>query len=163
MAKSRFYKKCILCGEEYEYCGNCSRFRNYPRWMETVHNLNCKTIVDTVMNYKAGVKTPAECKADLEGCDLSYRNQFNDGMNAIITAILATGKKTEYPQKVDIEESPVEKEPEKDAPNKEKSITESFEANEIKVDKKQSISQRSEKTQKTYPKKTQHNFQKKEQ
>lgn len=89
MGRSKFDKTCVLCGAKYEYCGNCSRFDGMPRWLETVHSLNCKQIIDAVMNYRGGAKTPAECKKDLEACDLSYRNKFSDGVNGFITAILA--------------------------------------------------------------------------
>ena len=89
MGRSKFDKTCVLCGAKYEYCGNCSRFEGMPRWLETVHSLNCKQIIDAVMNYKGGAKTPAECKKDLEACDLSYRDKFSDGINGFITAILA--------------------------------------------------------------------------
>lgn len=111
MGRSKFDKTCVLCGAKYEYCGNCSRFEGMPRWLETVHSINCKQIIDAVMNYKGGAKTPAECKKDLEACDLSYRDKFSDGMNGFITAILAVEDEPVVAKEA-IKEEPKKEEPE---------------------------------------------------
>ena len=91
MGKSRFEKHCIVCGARYEYCSNCDRFSRLPRWMESFHDDNCHIIFNTVMEYKAGVKTAKEAASILKKCDLSYRENINDGLNIYITAILADG------------------------------------------------------------------------
>ena len=95
MGKSRFDKTCVLCGAEYEYCSNCSRFNSLPRWMETLHNENCRIIFNTIMEYKAGVKTPAECAKILNSCDLSYRDRIKPDIDILITAILSEGADVE--------------------------------------------------------------------
>lgn len=92
MGKSRFEKHCIVCGARYEYCSNCDRFSRLPRWMESFHDDNCHIIFNTVMEYKAGVKTAKEAASILKKCDLSHRENINDGLNIYITAILADGK-----------------------------------------------------------------------
>lgn len=86
---SKFAKRCILCQHDYQYCGSCSKYANYPRWMESFDNDNCHTIFNLIMDYRTGTKTPAECKKAMEACDLSYRDKFSEGMNAFITAILS--------------------------------------------------------------------------
>ena len=91
MGKSRFEKHCIVCGAHYEYCSNCDRFSRLPRWMESFHDDNCHIIFNTVMEYKAGVKTAKEAASILKKCDLSHRENINDGLNVYITAILADG------------------------------------------------------------------------
>lgn len=91
MGKSRFEKHCIVCGARYEYCSNCDRFSRLPRWMESFHDDNCHIIFNTVMEYKAGVKTAKEAASILKKCDLSHRENINDGLNIYITAILADG------------------------------------------------------------------------
>ena len=74
MGKSRFEKHCIVCGARYEYCSNCDRFSRLPRWMESFHDDNCHIIFNTVMEYKAGVKTAKEAASILKKCDLSHRD-----------------------------------------------------------------------------------------
>ena len=92
MGKSRFEKHCIVCGARYEYCSNCDRFSRLPRWMESFHDDNCHIIFNTIMEYKAGVKTAKEAANILKKCDLSHKENINDGLNIYITAILADGK-----------------------------------------------------------------------
>lgn len=100
MGKSRFEKHCILCGTKYEYCGNCDRFKNYPRWMETLHNENCYNIFETIMKYKAGVLTSAQAANDLKNYDLSYRDKFSEKINLLITVILADGVEAKVEEEV---------------------------------------------------------------
>lgn len=92
MGKSRFEKHCIVCGTRYEYCSNCDRFSRLPRWMESFHDDNCHIIFNTIMEYKAGVKTAKEAANILKKCDLSHKENINDGLSIYITAILADGK-----------------------------------------------------------------------
>lgn len=92
MGKSRFEKHCIVCGTRYEYCSNCDRFSRFPRWMESFHDDNCHIIFNTIMEYKAGVKTAKEAANILKKCDLSHKENINDGLSVYITAILADGK-----------------------------------------------------------------------
>ena len=94
MSKSRFDKHCVLCGSYYQFCSNCDRFSSLPRWMESFDNDNCHTIFNTIMEYKAGVKTLDQAEAILSKCDYSYRDkikQTNENMDGYITAILANG------------------------------------------------------------------------
>ena len=98
MGKSRFDKHCVLCGTYYQFCSNCDRFSKLPRWMESFDNDNCHTIFNTIMEYKAGVKTLDQAAAILNKCDYSYRDkikQTNETMDGYITAILANNKKSE--------------------------------------------------------------------
>lgn len=110
MSKSRFEKHCMLCGTRYEYCGNCDRYRNFPRWMETLDTNNCRTILHTIMEYKAGLKTVAEAAEILRSCDLSYRDKIkakDEKMDAYISAILVDGAEAvSKEQEIDVVEDP---------------------------------------------------------
>lgn len=110
MSKSRFEKHCMLCGTRYEYCGNCDRYRNSPRWMETLDTENCRTILHTVMEYKAGLKSAAAAAKILKSCDLSYRDKIkakDEKMDAYIATILADGAVTVNEVKeIDVVEDP---------------------------------------------------------
>ena len=140
MGKSRFEKHCIVCGARYEYCSNCDRFSRLPRWMESFHDDNCHIIFNTVMEYKAGVKTAKEAASILKKCDLSHRENINDGLNIYITAILADGKdvakeepKVEEPKLDVVEEPKVEvTETKKDEEKKEESKQEKKQFNNYK-------------------------------
>lgn len=112
MGKSRFEKHCIVCGTRYEYCSNCDRFSRLPRWMESFHDDNCHKIFNTIMEYKAGVKTVDQAASILKKCDLSHRDTFNDGLNVYITAILAENKEAEQKaESIDIPEETYTVEP----------------------------------------------------
>lgn len=91
MAKSKFDKECIVCHSHYKYCGGCGDYSNKPRWMQSFHDDNCHKIFNTVMEYRTGAKTPAECAEIMRGLDLSYRDKIDPDFNAFITAILADG------------------------------------------------------------------------
>ena len=120
MGKSRFEKHCIVCGARYEYCSNCDRFSRLPRWMESFHDDNCHIIFNTIMEYKAGVKTAKEAANILEKCDLSHRENINDGLNIYITAILADGKETEQKaESIDIPKETYAVEPKVEEPKAE--------------------------------------------
>ena len=126
MGRSKFDKICIMCGKKYQYCSNCDRFRTYPRWMESFDNDNCHTIFNTIMEYRAGVKTVDQAAAVLKKCDLSYRDKINKDMDTFITAILADGKeevKVEEPKKEEpkVEEKKVEEPVENKKPEEKKS------------------------------------------
>lgn len=73
MGKSRFEKHCIVCGTRYEYCSNCDRFSRLPRWMESFHDDNCHIIFNTIMEYKAGVKTAKEAANILKNVILAIK------------------------------------------------------------------------------------------
>lgn len=140
MGKSRFEKHCIVCGARYEYCSNCDRFSRLPRWMESFHDDNCHIIFNTIMEYKAGVKTAKEAASILKKCDLSHRENINDGLNIYITAILADGKDVakEEPKvdevKLDVVEEPKVEvtETKKDEEKKEESKQEKKQFNNYK-------------------------------
>lgn len=104
---SKFAKRCILCQHDYQYCGSCSKYANYPRWMESFDNDNCHTIFNLIMDYRTGTKTSAECKKAMEACDLSYRDKFSEGMNAFVTTILSV---TEEPEEAEVIQKEVEAE-----------------------------------------------------
>lgn len=140
MGKSRFEKHCIVCGARYEYCSNCDRFSRLPRWMESFHDDNCHIIFNTIMEYKAGVKTAKEAANILKKCDLSHKENINDGLSIYITAILADGKDVakEEPKvdevKLDVVEEPKVEvtETKKDEEKKEESKQEKKQFNNYK-------------------------------
>lgn len=109
---SKFDKTCIVCSEKYRFCGGCVDYKNKPRWMTSFHNDNCHIIFNTIMEYRAGVKTPTECAEILRGCDLSYRDKIDPNLDVFITEILskdaAPAEPVIEPVPVEVEEAAVE-------------------------------------------------------
>lgn len=103
---SRFDKICVLCGNHHKYCGNCDDYKHLEPWHENFDNDNCHTIFNVIMDYRTGTRTPVECKKIVDGCDLSYRDRFSEGMNAFVTAILSVNAEPEATEKPEATEEP---------------------------------------------------------
>lgn len=114
MGKSKFNRQCIVDFTNYRYCGGCSDYARSPRWMESFCSENCRSIFNIYMKYKAGIFDTAGAKAELQKCDLSKLDQFEEGLKEGIKAILVSPKKAEevaeIPE-VDLTEEPEVKEP----------------------------------------------------
>ena len=95
MGKSKFDKTCVVCGKKYQYCDSCSDFRNFPRWMNAYCSENCRTIFNTMMAYKAKLKTSQEVTEILKKCDLSKKDTFDTGIQTFINEVF--GVKLEEP------------------------------------------------------------------
>ena len=67
----KYERKCLCCGASYSYCNNCYDFRNYPLWMNSFHDENCKNIFETCTNYNFKLITTEQAKKALSNCDLS--------------------------------------------------------------------------------------------
>ena len=85
----KYERKCLCCGTSYSYCNNCYDFRNYPLWMNSFHNENCKNIFETCTNYNFKLITKEQAKKDLSNYDLSNRARFSDCVKRDIDAIMA--------------------------------------------------------------------------
>lgn len=85
-------KNCIVCGKEYEYCGNCSSHLSSPPWMAIYHDENCKNIMNIATEYMAGNLPKSEAKVLLDGCDLKDRKNFKESVAKAINEICATKK-----------------------------------------------------------------------
>lgn len=85
----KYERQCLCCGTSYSYCNNCYDFRNYPLWMNSFHNENCKNIFETCTNYNFKLITKEQAKKDLSNYDLSNRAHFSDCVKRDIDAIMA--------------------------------------------------------------------------
>lgn len=91
MGKSKFDKTCTVCQGSYKYCSGCSDYAKYPRWMESFCSDNCRKIFNTVMEYKAGIKTAHQAADALKACDLSDLKNFENSIVNLINIILESG------------------------------------------------------------------------
>lgn len=47
----RFDRTCKVCGIKYDYCPNCSKYANLPKWMTLFHDENCREIFQVAEAY----------------------------------------------------------------------------------------------------------------
>lgn len=85
-------RNCIVCGTEYEYCGNCSKHASLPAWMAIYHDENCKTIMHIATEFMAGNLSKADAKIALDKCDLTHKKDFKQSVLAAINEIYTTDK-----------------------------------------------------------------------
>lgn len=88
----KYERKCLCCGASYSYCNNCYDFRNYPLWMNSFHDENCKNIFETCTNYNFKLITKEQAKEDLSKYDLSNRANFSACVKRDLNTILAENK-----------------------------------------------------------------------
>lgn len=91
MGKSKFDKICVVDQKKFKYCSGCSDYARYPRWMESFCSDNCRKIFNTVMEYKARIKTVHQAADALKACDLSDLNHFEKSIGNLINTILESG------------------------------------------------------------------------
>ena len=84
-------RQCVICGNTYQYCPNCSDYDKLPRWMFLFDNANCKKIYDIVNDYNSGAIKADVAKARLSKLDMSSRHMFVKGYRDIIDKIYREG------------------------------------------------------------------------
>lgn len=82
MAKKN--RVCIVCGKEYEYCGNCSAHRNLETWHTIYHDSNCREVFNITSEYMTKMITKEEARKKYGKCDLSNKENFQ---KVILSAI----------------------------------------------------------------------------
>lgn len=85
-------RKCIVCGTEYEYCGNCKSYSADPTWKAIYHDENCRNIMNIATEYMAGNITKSAAKSKLGNCDLSDKNKFKESVLKAVNEICASKK-----------------------------------------------------------------------
>lgn len=88
----KYERKCLCCGASYSYCNNCYDFRNYPLWMNSFHDENCKNIFETCTNYNFKLITKEQAKEALSKYDLSNRANFSACVKRDLNVILEENK-----------------------------------------------------------------------
>ena len=90
----RKLRKCIVCGQEYEYCNNCKEHASHPSWKAIYHDENCRSIMNITTEYAAGNITKTEAKMKLDVCDLTNKKAFKESVLKVINDVYYK-KKTE--------------------------------------------------------------------
>lgn len=94
MSENNINAHCSICGKGYYLCKSCSEQKNFKPW---------RTVTDTVEHYKIFLavhgystsKNKQKAKDELEKCDLSELESFNDGIKNVIKEIMAEEKTVE--------------------------------------------------------------------
>ena len=87
-------RKCIVCGEEYEYCNSCKAHAKFPTWMALYHDDNCRSIMKICTEYMAGNLTKGEAKAALDKCNLTNKKRFGESVLMAVEDIYSAKKST---------------------------------------------------------------------
>ncbi len=80
-------RKCVLCGNEYEYCPNCTKDRNKPTWYKLFDCENCHGIFNALNDYNFNLITKEDAQNILDKYDLSinlndhFRNEIHEVMS----------------------------------------------------------------------------------
>lgn len=80
-------RKCILCGTEYKYCGNCAEDSRLEPWHTIYHDNNCRTIFNTATDYRAGLLTKEEAINIFDTCDLSNKENFKSSILQLLNEL----------------------------------------------------------------------------
>lgn len=86
---SKYNRKCLLCGKEYEYCPTCTKDYNKPIWYRNFHEENCRTIFYILTDYKAGNLSKEDAVEALDHCNLDNQEGWSDRNRELLEEILA--------------------------------------------------------------------------
>lgn len=80
-------RKCVLCGNEYEYCPNCTKDRNKPTWYKLFDGENCHGIFNALNDYNFNLATKEDTQKILSKYDLSmsFNDHFRNEINEVMT------------------------------------------------------------------------------
>ncbi len=81
-------KTCIVCGKTYEFCNSCKQYDMLPRWMNIVHNENCKKLLYIASDYNNGKIDKEQAMNAFKDCDLSYKNDLHKSILNAINAVM---------------------------------------------------------------------------
>lgn len=94
MAKLR---RCIFCGNEYEYCNHCKDSAKYPEWKFNFDTEKCHDLYDVIAGYNMGIKTIEDVKSVLDKYEVTdytiFSKKLQDKLNELVPQ--KEGKKDE--------------------------------------------------------------------
>ena len=89
MKNMRKARKCICCGKEYNYCGNCAQDRYKPTYFALYCSENCHDAFTAANEFNFGHISKEEAQKKLKACDLSELDAFNEIVKKDIEKIIA--------------------------------------------------------------------------
>lgn len=97
-----FNAKCDICGKPYKVCHTCQEIKSYKPWRTVTCSLPHYLIYFTLAEYTK-THDKEKAKLELENCDLSDLESFNENVKETIKEIMKTGNKeaTTLPKKIE--------------------------------------------------------------
>ena len=89
---AKLNRVCFTCGKKHSYCPDCYEDRHLETWHIMFHDKNCKNIYDIINSHFYKHLTTEKAINELEKCDLTNIESFNEDMKKDIKYILAQKK-----------------------------------------------------------------------
>lgn len=80
--------KCLICGEEYYCCNDCSNMRDFTPWRRTACSIECFQTYLTFVDYEAGKLTKEQFKDALLGNEMDKKHIATD-FKKVVDDVLA--------------------------------------------------------------------------
>lgn len=102
-------RTCVVCGNKYKYCRNCSAYSYLEPWHSTYDKDECRQIFDICSRFGGNSITADEAKKKLE--EIGLPNTLTDGIRKAVDRIYTQAADTKI-EEISIEETKVIDEPE---------------------------------------------------
>lgn len=86
-------RKCIICGEMYSYCPNCSNVE--PAWKFLFDSKNCEAIWEQFNAYRTGAQDATKTEKELGLLDLSKEEKLEQVWKDLLVKIRKEAKPAE--------------------------------------------------------------------
>lgn len=78
--------KCIVCGQDHEYCSSCSKYKDFPSWYNLYCSEGCREYAKVLVAYYQNKMSKKQAKRKLKGLDPSqlapkYREIYDEIVN----------------------------------------------------------------------------------
>ena len=100
-------RKCIICGKEYEWCGNCSDTINKNEtWRNLYCSENCRNIYNILTMHSLKHTNDQQAGDQLKNVDLSKLESFRDDFKDEIKKIQSKSKVEEKSKEIETKKAP---------------------------------------------------------
>ena len=90
---------CIMCGRSYEYCPNCNKYADKPRWMWNFCSDRCNDICTVLCDYKQGKISAADARKQLYKLNANSIENLGDGFKKDIEDLMGAKPEEAQPSK----------------------------------------------------------------
>lgn len=91
---AKFNRKCILCGANYSFCGNCQGDSGKPSWYLIFDGERCNSVYEICTQYRDGKLNAKEAYKLLSELDLSNLEDFVEVTKNQIKEIIRLNEET---------------------------------------------------------------------
>jgi hypothetical protein len=83
---------CKVDGTVYDYCPNCDKYQNEPKWKVSFCCENCRSVFNTLVDNSVGKLTKKQTRNALSKLDLSKMETFTPAIQRQINSIMTKPK-----------------------------------------------------------------------